>query len=92
MFNLLLDRFDNRSGLAEEEPAVLSSFIGTRISEILDLTRGHTWSHVRGDCNPADILSRGATASQLQNSLTWWHGPDWLSKTANQHSTGTLND
>lgn len=64
----------------KKEPAVLSSFIGTRISEMLDLTRGHTWSHVRGDCNPADILSRGATASQLQNSSTWWHGPDWLSK------------
>lgn len=78
----------------KKEPAVLSSFIGTRISEIQELTRGQSWHHVRGDCNPADILSRGGTAVQLKESPTWWHGPDWLSKPHDQwpdHTTPRLS-
>lgn len=78
----------------KKEPAVLTSFIGTRTSEILELTRGHSWHHVRGDCNPADILSRGGTVSQLCDSPTWWHGPDWLSKPIDQwpdRTTPTLS-
>ena len=34
--------------------------------------------HVPGKENPADIGSRGMTASSLQQSALWWEGPDWL--------------
>ncbi|XP_070550386.1 uncharacterized protein [Ptychodera flava] len=29
--------------------------------------------------NPADLLTRGITASELRNSDLWWKGPHWLS-------------
>ncbi|XP_070537448.1 uncharacterized protein [Ptychodera flava] len=29
--------------------------------------------------NPADLLTRGITASELKNSDLWWKGPHWLS-------------
>ncbi|XP_070541625.1 uncharacterized protein [Ptychodera flava] len=30
--------------------------------------------------NPADLLTRGITASELRNSDLWWKGPHWLSE------------
>ena len=38
-----------------------------------------TWRHIPGEQNPADIGSRGFSASELQESQLWWNGPDWLS-------------
>ena len=37
-----------------------------------------TWRHIPGEQNPADIGSRGCSASELQESQLWWKGPDWL--------------
>ena len=28
--------------------------------------------------NPSDLLTRGISAQQLQDSNLWWHGPEWL--------------
>ena len=37
-----------------------------------------TWRHIPGEQNPADIGSRGCSASELQESQLWWKGPYWL--------------
>ena len=36
------------------------------------------WGHCPGKENPADFGTRGLTASKLQSSDLWWHGPQWL--------------
>ena len=56
------------------------NFVQHRVNEILKLTNKEDWEHVSGKDNPADIGSRGATASQLRDSQLWWFGPYWLQK------------
>ncbi|XP_022778574.1 uncharacterized protein LOC111320149, partial [Stylophora pistillata] len=55
----------------------LSVFIRNRTTEILKLTDLSSWSHVSSANNPADILSRGCSADELQSPL-WQRGPTWL--------------
>lgn len=45
--------------------------IVTKIQEITSLC---DWRHVPGSDNPADLLSRGRTPSELADSDLWWHG------------------
>ncbi|CAB4007204.1 Pro-Pol poly [Paramuricea clavata] len=54
------------------------TFVENRVNEIRSLVPVECWSHTPGRDNPADIPSRGAKASQLQTSDTWFHGPSWL--------------
>ena len=53
-------------------------FVQHRVREILELTEKSHWGHVSGLENPADLGSRGVTASQLCDSRLWWEGPQWL--------------
>eukprot|EP00794_Sanderia_malayensis_P019296 gene19296-biopygen16176 len=53
-------------------------FVQHRVNEILTISSKGDWGHVSGLENPADIGSRGVSASQLQESTTWWEGPQWL--------------
>ena len=46
------------------------TFVANRVSEIQSLSRGE-WNHVPSEENPADILSRGMSASSLQHSTLW---------------------
>ena len=55
-------------------------FVQHRVNEILRLTRKEDWGHVSGIENPADLGSRGVTASHLKDSKLWWEGPNWLQK------------
>ena len=50
------------------------------MNEILKRTRKEDWGHVAGVDNPADLGSRGVTASHLRDSKIWWEGPEWLKK------------
>ena len=56
------------------------TFVANRVDEIHKLQEGKNmkWSHVPGNENPADILSRGVSAKSLLNSPLWWNGPRWL--------------
>ena len=53
-------------------------FVQHRVNEILLLSRKEDWGHVPGVENPADLGSRGVSASHLNDSRLWWEGPEWL--------------
>ena len=59
-------------------PRRLKTFVGTRISFIMDQISPDRWNHVDGTLNPAGCASRGLFPSQLPKFDLWWHGPDWL--------------
>ena len=44
------------------------------------LSRKEDWGHVAGAENPADLGSRGVSATQLRESVLWWEGPKWSKK------------
>jgi hypothetical protein len=56
----------------------LKTFVANRVGEIQSLTSVEDWYHIRTFENPADILSRGVTPQQLNDSMLWWHGPQFL--------------
>ena len=53
-------------------------YVQNRVREIQQLTSPVSWNHCSGADNPADLPSRGTSASYLQKR-EWLHGPDWLS-------------
>ena len=57
-------------------PRGFKTFVGNRISAIMELVPPEKWKHVNGLDNPADCASRGP-AIFLQHEL-WWNGPLWL--------------
>lgn len=56
----------------------LNIFVRNRVSKIQLLSDAKGWSYVRTKNNPADIISRGATPTQLKNFDMWWKGPLFL--------------
>lgn len=53
-------------------------FVGTRVSEIQDLTARHTWWYVDTANNPADDLTCGKTLAELEAPRRWMQGPLFL--------------
>ncbi|XP_075151664.1 uncharacterized protein LOC142225706 [Haematobia irritans] len=66
----------------EKPPFYWKTFVANKISEILDNIGNATWRHVPTSENPADLGTRGCTASELSTNSLWWYGPEWLSKSA----------
>ena len=56
----------------------LNQFVSHRVTEILQLTTSAAWRYCPTADNPADLLTRGVTSVQLQSSLLWRFGPQWL--------------
>ncbi|XP_075157942.1 uncharacterized protein LOC142231209 [Haematobia irritans] len=54
------------------------TFVANKVAEILDNVGNAKWRHVPTAENPADIGTRGATASELKSNNLWWYGPKWL--------------
>ncbi|XP_065063348.1 uncharacterized protein LOC135689914 [Rhopilema esculentum] len=54
-------------------------FVQHRVNEILKISKKEDWGHCIGVCNPADLGSRGVSATILRDSRLWWEGPHWLS-------------
>ena len=60
-------------------PRRFKTYVGNRISEIVDQLPSDHWNHVRSAENPADCASRGLSPSELLKHTLWWEGPQWLS-------------
>lgn len=56
----------------------LATDIGVKIGQIQSATSAQQWRHVPGKVNPADLPTRGLSASNLTTCKTWWEGPDFL--------------
>lgn len=70
----------------------LKVFVQNRKSAILKFTDISSWSHVRSHDNPADVLARGCTTKELENSELWKKGPSWLSNHQSQQSVSTADE
>lgn len=53
-------------------------FVGTRVSEIQELTESHCWRYVDSGNNVADDITRGKTLLELSQPNRWRKGPDFL--------------
>ena len=53
-------------------------FVTNRVGEIHLVTEPSQWQHVATKNNPADLLTRGLTATQLAKCGLWWNGPPFL--------------
>ena len=60
------------------DPRRLKTYVGNRISSIVDRVPPGQWKHVRGTENPADCASRGLFPQELKDHPLWWSGPPWL--------------
>ena len=52
-------------------------FTRNRVNEITK-ENDITFRYVNTKHNPADIPTRGTTATELKNNKLWWNGPEWL--------------
>ncbi|XP_049523124.1 uncharacterized protein LOC119452753 [Dermacentor silvarum] len=62
-------------------------FVYNRVNEIRQVTDPDQWHHCPGTQNPADLLTRGLSLTNLRNSQLWWKGPNWLLRAANSWPT-----
>lgn len=60
-------------------PCCFKTFVGNRVSHIVDVIPPNRWRHVIGSENPADCASRGLLPSELLTHDLWWNEPSWLS-------------
>ena len=54
------------------------TYVGNRVSYIVDCIPPNHWRHVNSTENPADCASRGLFPSELVSNELWWKGPKWL--------------
>jgi hypothetical protein len=73
-------RSDSQIALAwiAAEPSRWKTYVANRVSEIHEVTQQHEWNYVKSNKNPADVLSRGCSPTELKNNYLWWNGPAWL--------------
>lgn len=64
----------------KKEPSQLQPFVANRVDRIQRQSKSEliTWRHVRGELNPADLISRGLMPQELVDNTKWFHGPDFL--------------
>ena len=55
-------------------PRCFKTYVGNRISSIIDHISPDRWRHVAGADNPADCASRGVFPLDLLDHRLWWHG------------------
>jgi hypothetical protein len=70
-------------------PRRYKTYVGNRVSTIIDLVPPNRWHHVNGCENPADCGSRGLFPSELLDHTLSWNAPSWLGQSSDTavHST-----
>ena len=61
-----------------DHPHRFKTYVGNRVSSIVNHIPSACWRHVSGSVNPADIASRGLFPAELIHSSLWWKGLSWL--------------
>ena len=59
-------------------PRRFKTFVGNRVSFIVDQIPPDRWNHMAGIENPADCASRGLLPTEILKHDQWWNGPPWL--------------
>ncbi|XP_063062170.1 uncharacterized protein LOC134455033 [Engraulis encrasicolus] len=62
----------------QSESCRFKVFVGTRVSEIQELTSLESWRYVDSVRNPADDLTRGKSLAELAAPNRWSQGPPFL--------------
>lgn len=76
---------------------IWKQYVNRRVTEIRQLTNEKDWRFCPGELNPADLPSRGCTATALAENETWLTGPDFLKDPYEKwpqcpHSTNFVDD
>ena len=53
-------------------------FVANRVGEIQAHTDPFQWRYVPTSLNPADLCTRGSSATRLAENTLWWDGPSFL--------------
>ena len=59
-------------------PSCWKPFVANHVTEIQALLDPSVWRYCPGPENPADLPTKGMSASKLKQSQLWWEGPTWL--------------
>ncbi|XP_046800970.1 uncharacterized protein LOC124421481 [Lucilia cuprina] len=57
--------------------STLNCFVANRVSELQEQAQDVIWRHVPSKSNPADIVSRGCSATDLPSTI-WFNGPKFI--------------
>ena len=60
---------------------IFSANLSSDSTDVLQWLKIHAdvlWHNMNSKDNPADVLSRGCTATELNQKQLWWTGPSWL--------------
>ncbi|XP_062713625.1 uncharacterized protein LOC134290488 [Aedes albopictus] len=58
-----------------KRPEQLLVYVANRVRKIRDITDVADWHYIPSASNPADLISRGLTPTQIINRELWWNGP-----------------
>ncbi|XP_068684166.1 uncharacterized protein [Montipora capricornis] len=54
-------------------------FVANRVAEVQSTWDPECWRYCGSKENPADLLTRGLSCSDMISSTLWWNGPQWMS-------------
>ncbi|XP_076661059.1 uncharacterized protein LOC143364822 [Halictus rubicundus] len=74
-----------------KQPSTLKTFVANRVADIQRKTDIQSWRHVRSADNPADLISRGTTATEFVKNQLWRHGPNWLNLNSTSWPSGKFS-
>ncbi|XP_068756894.1 uncharacterized protein [Montipora capricornis] len=53
-------------------------FVANRVAEVQSTWDPECWRYCGSKENPADLLTRGLSCSDMISSTLWWNGPQWM--------------